>query len=177
MSPHHADGAQGVGDVNRSSPADSARPVARPRPASRRELTHGDYLRLAELRHGQRRFLHWSAEQAARAGITATQHQLLLALRAWVEPEAPTIGDVADFLFIRHNSAVELVDRAERAGLVSRSRYSRQPGQVTVTVTDAGADRLRALTESHLRELAELAPKMSALWDAVAGIAQGGPDA
>ncbi len=153
---------------------DSIRHTRPARPAPRRELTHEDYLRLAELRHGQRRFLHWSAEQAGRAGITTTQHQLLLALRAWVEPEDPTIGDVADFLFIRHHSAVALVDRAERAGLVSRARDSRQPGQVTVAITDVGAARLQALTESHLRELAELAPTMSALWDAVADVAQDG---
>jgi DNA-binding MarR family transcriptional regulator len=143
------------------------------RARGRRELTEEDYRRLAELRHGQRQFLHWSAEQADRAGITPTQHQMLLGLRAWSEPEGPTIQDVADFLLIRHNSAVELVDRAQRAGLVARRRDPGQAGQVLVGVTDLGADRLRALTESHLRELAELAPTMSALWDAVAEVAQG----
>ena len=28
----------------------------------------------------------------------------------------PTIGQVADYLLIRHHSAVELVDRSEKAG-------------------------------------------------------------
>jgi DNA-binding MarR family transcriptional regulator len=142
----------------------------------RRELTDEDYTRLAQLRHGQRRFLHWSADLAAAAGLTATQHQLLLGIRAWPATEGPTIGDVAEFLFIRHHSAVELVDRAQNAGLLIRERHpDHGRGQVTVAITDAGADRLRALTESHLRELAALAPTMSALWDAVADVAQSGP--
>jgi DNA-binding MarR family transcriptional regulator len=143
----------------------------------RTSLDDDDYRRLAELRHGQRRFLYWSAEQAARVGLTSTQHQLLLDIRAWAEPGGPTIGDVADFLFIRHHSAVELVDRAERAGLVQRIRDAKQAGQVRVALTELGAERLRALTEIHLRELTELAPTMSALWDAVAGVARGASDA
>jgi DNA-binding MarR family transcriptional regulator len=141
----------------------------------RRELSDEEYRRLAELRHGQRRFLHWSAEQAGLVGLTATQHQLLLGIRAWPPLVGPTIGDVAEFLFIRHHSAVELVDRAERAGLVVRERSDENAGEVWVTITPEGAERLRALTELHLRELAELAPRMSALWDAVAEVAAPGP--
>ena len=138
------------------------------------DLIEEDYRRLAALRHGQRRFLHWSANQAEQVGLTATQHQLLLGVRAWPDETGPSIGDVADFLFIRHHSAVELVDRAERADLVARHRDPDQRGLVRVTLTEHGAGKLRALTEIHLRELAELAPAMSALWDAVADAARGG---
>ena len=136
------------------------------------ELSDDDYRRLAELRHGQRRFLHWSAEEARRVGLTATQHQLLLGIRAWPRVEGPTIGDIADFLYIRHHSAVELVDRAELAGFIARQRDETHPAIVRVTLTKAGDTTLRALTESHLRELAELAPTMSALWDAVTQVAR-----
>lgn len=138
-----------------------------------REVSDDDYRRLAELRHGQRRFLHWSGEEARRVGLTATQHQLLLGVRAWPRPEGPTIGDVADFLFIRHHSAVELIDRAELAGFIGRRRDDTHPAIVHVELTEAGETTLRALTETHLRELAELAPTMSALWDAVAQVARG----
>jgi DNA-binding MarR family transcriptional regulator len=79
-------------------------------------LTDADYQRLAELRYGLRSFLHWSAEQAKRAGLTPTQHQLLLAVRASQEERGPTVSDVAAVLLIRHHSAVELVDRAQEAG-------------------------------------------------------------
>ena len=141
-----------------------------PRPSG---LTLGDedYRRLAELRHGQRRFLAWSAEQAARVGFTATQHQMLLGIRAWPPLTGPTIGDIASFMFVRHHSAVELVNRAERAGLVVRERSSEHAGEVNVVITPEGAERLEALTEIHLLELVELAPTMSTLWDAVAKVA------
>jgi DNA-binding MarR family transcriptional regulator len=135
-----------------------------------RELSDDQYRRLAQLRHGQRRFLEWSAAQARAAGLTPTQHQLLLGIRAADDPAGPTIGDVAEFLFIRHHSAVELVDRAERAGLVDRRRDAGRPGVVRLVLTARGEQTLRALTEIHFRELAELAPRMSALWDAVAEV-------
>ena len=144
------------------------------RAAETTDLADDDYRRLAALRHGQRRFLHWSAAQAERVGLTATQHQLLLGIRAWPSGEGPAIGDVADFLFIRHHSAVELVDRAERAGLVVRRRDPASSSLVRVTLTERGGEMLRALTKTHLRELAELAPAMSALWDAVAEAARSG---
>lgn len=139
--------------------------------AGRPDLSQDEYCRLAELRHGQRRFLQWSAEQAERVGVTATQHQLLLGIRASQAPGGPTIGEMAEYLFLRHHSAVELVDRAERAGLVNRHRDSDQHALVRLTLTDRGGEVLRSLTAIHLRELAELAPTMSALWDEVAELA------
>lgn len=136
------------------------------------DLRDEDYRRLADLRHGQRRFLNWSAEQAARVGLTSTQHQLLLGIRAWREPEGPTIGDIAEFLLIRHHSAVELVDRAAAAGVVARQRDPGRASQVRVSLTTQGTQTLQELTEIHLRELAELAPTMGQLWTAVGEVAR-----
>src|SRR5690606_18646386 len=84
-----------------------------------RGLSDGDLRRLLAFRDGLRRFLHWSTQQAEAVGLTGTQHQLLLAIRGHGEPP-PSIRDVADHLLLRHHSAVELVDRAEKAGLVRR---------------------------------------------------------
>ena len=79
-----------------------------------------DYRRLLSLRTGLRRFLRWSERRAQAAGLTPTQHQLLLAVRGHADPRGPTVGDVADHLLLRHHSAVGLIDRAEAAGLVTR---------------------------------------------------------
>ena len=76
-------------------------------------ITTDDYRRLLEVRTALRRFLHWSAEQAEAAGLTAAQHQLLLAVRGHPGDEAPTIGEVANHLLLRHHGAVQLVDRAD----------------------------------------------------------------
>jgi DNA-binding MarR family transcriptional regulator len=132
-------------------------------PRVKRSLTDADYERLAELRYGLRGFLHWSAQQARRAGITPTQHQLLLAVRASRDPRGATITDVAELLMIRHHSAVGLVDRAQDAGLITRERDPDQQSVVHLRLTDHGESVLSALSEDHLRELAQLAPTMQAL--------------
>ncbi len=143
------------------SPAESA-----PAPAAD-VLTDADYRRLAELRHGLRSFLHWSAEQAKHAGLTPTQHQLLLAIRASQEEKGPTLSDIAATLLIRHHSAVELVDRAQEAGLIKRERDPDQHSMVRLGLTAHGAACLASLSELHLRELAQLAPTMRALLQAI----------
>ena len=132
-----------------------------------RALSDEDYQRLAELRYGLRSFLHWSAEQAKRAGLTPTQHQLLLAVRASLAARGPTVSDVAAILLIRHHSAVELVDRAQEAGLIVRDRDPDQHSMVRLRLTTRGATKLASLSELHLRELAQLAPTMRALLAAI----------
>lgn len=128
------------------------------------KLSQSDFERLLQLRTGLRRFLHWSERQAQEAGLTAAQHQLLLAIRGHPDPLGPTVGDVAEYLVLRHHSAVGLIDRAEAAGLVARAGDPDNHSAVRVTLTSLGADRLEALTEPHLEELAQLAPIMQELW-------------
>jgi DNA-binding MarR family transcriptional regulator len=131
------------------------------------ELTDADYQRLLDLRTGLRRFLRWSEEQAAEAGLTPAQHQLLLAIRGHVNPQAPglgpTIGDVAESLLLRHHSAVGLVDRAVKAGLVARQEDATDRRVVRLHVTPLGHDLLNLLTAAHLEELERLAPRMREL--------------
>ena len=128
------------------------------------KLTDADYEHLAELRYGLRRFLHWSEQQARRAGITPTQHQLLLAIRSSRDPRGATVGEVAEVLIIRHHSAVGLIDRAQEAGLIVRERDPDTQSVVHLKLTDFGALTLSSLSEVHLRELAQLAPTMQALF-------------
>jgi DNA-binding MarR family transcriptional regulator len=132
-----------------------------------RAPTDEDYRRLLELRTGLRRFLRWSERQAAAAGLTPAQHQLLLAIRGHPDPRGPTVGDLAGHLLLRHHSAVGLIDRAEAAGLVTRSPDPDNLSAVRLHLTDAGARQLETLSELHLEELAHLAPAMHSLWDAL----------
>src|SRR5271156_3930610 len=84
-------------------------------------LTQQDFERLLEFRVTLRRFLHWSEEQAQAAGLTHVQHQLLVAIKGHPGDRPPTVGDLAGYLLLRSHSTVELVDRAEVAGLVERT--------------------------------------------------------
>jgi DNA-binding MarR family transcriptional regulator len=132
--------------------------------SDRRELSNEDYSRLLDFRTGIRRFLHWSEQQALDIGLTPAQHQLLLAIRGHADPTGPTVGDIANYLLLRHHSAVGLVDRAEAAGLVARHGDADDQRVVRLRLTAMGSRRLRQLSEAHLEELARLAPRLRALW-------------
>jgi DNA-binding MarR family transcriptional regulator len=139
-------------------------------------LAQTDFERLLELRTGLRHFLRWSEHRAKAAGLTPAQHQLLLAIRGHHDPSGPTISDVADYLVLRHHSAVGLVDRAVAAGLIERRPDPEARGTVRLALTGAGEARLDALTETHLEELAHLGPMMRALWRALERSARETPD-
>src|SRR3954452_22476130 len=83
-------------------------------------LSDADFKAIAEFRAELRRFLRFSEEAARSAGVTPQQHQLLLAVRGWRGEAPPSVGDIATALQVRHNSAVGLIDRSVRDGLVER---------------------------------------------------------
>lgn len=125
-------------------------------------LDDDDYVRLLALRTRLRRFLHWSEEQARAAGLTPAQHQLLLAIRGHDGEKAPTVGELADFLLLRHHSAVGLADRAESAGLIARIRDEDDHRVVHLRLTRKGAERLESLSAMHLVELERLGLQLQA---------------
>lgn len=129
-------------------------------------LTDRDYTRLLSVRTRLRQFEHWSAEQAAAHDLSASQHQLLLAVRghaAGNRTGGPTIGDVAEYLMIRHNTAVELVNRTQDLGLLLRRRDESDGRVVRLALTREGSSRLAALTAAHVEELSRLTPMIDAL--------------
>lgn len=128
-----------------------------------REVSDRDYARLLAVRTGLRQFERWSAEQAAEHGLTASQHQLLLAVRGHGGPGGPTVSQVAEYLLVRHHSAVELIDRCERAGLVERVRDGGDHRVVRLALTRAGGRVLTDLTTAHLEELDRLTPLFESL--------------
>jgi DNA-binding MarR family transcriptional regulator len=127
------------------------------------ELDDEEYRRLLEMRTALRRFLRWSDEQARAAGLTSPQHQLLLAVRGHPDAGGPTIADVADYLLLRHHSAVGLVDRAAAAGLLTREPDPEDGRAVRLRLTAAGEAKLSALAARHLEELRHLTPTVAAL--------------
>jgi DNA-binding MarR family transcriptional regulator len=127
-------------------------------------LTDADYEDLLTLRTGLRRFLRWSEQQSEENGLTPAHHQLLLAIRGHSDRRGPTIGEVADYLLLRHHSAVGLIDRADAAGLVERVRDSDDHRVVRLQLTAMGTKRLETLSAQHLEELQRLALKLPSAW-------------
>lgn len=132
-------------------------------------VSDADYTLLLNVRTALRQFERWSAEQAAAHGVTASQHQLLLAVRGHPEPHGPTISQVADYLLIRHHSAVELANRTEQSGLIVRMRDATDHRIVRLQLAEPGSRLLEALSGSHLEELGSLTPLFESLIETLNG--------
>lgn len=130
-----------------------------------RRLSDEEFAHLLAFRTGLRRFQHWSESQARTVGLTAAQHQLLLAIKGHADTRGPTVGEVADHLLLRHHSAVELANRAETAGYVARHKDDEDARIVRLRLTALGEERIGQLGELHLAELTRLAPLFDQLVD------------
>lgn len=122
-----------------------------------------DYATLATLRYQIRRFLRVRELAARAAGIEPQQYVVLLQLKG-LEAGAPTtVGTLAERLQVRHHSAVELVDRLARRGMVVRRRDQRDRRGVVLRLTPRGKAVIRRLALQSLAELETEGPALVAL--------------
>ena len=126
-----------------------------------------DYARLAGFRHSLRGFLRFSEDAAARVGLTSQHYQAMLVLRACPEDRHVTIAQLAAELFIKHNSAVELVDRLVREGLVVRQASLADRRKVELCLTSRGREVLAKLAGVHRRELKRVGPILRRFFSAL----------
>lgn len=122
-----------------------------------------DYEALSDFRYSLRCFLEFSENAARNAGLTPQQHQALLAVRGFPPGTAVTIGDLAERLRVRHNSAVELVDRLVEAGLLIRQPDALDNRRVLLSLSDSAAAILSQLSAVHLDELSRLRPVLKGI--------------
>ncbi len=115
-----------------------------------------DLRNLARFRYALRKFERSSEQVVRRAGLTPQQHQLLVGVAGFTGTDSVTITDIAEFLQVRHHSAVGLVDRAEEAGLVRREVNPDDQREVYVALTGDGQRKLRTLAALHRKELSGL---------------------
>lgn len=115
---------------------------------------------LADFRFELRRFLHFSETAALDAGLQPQQHQLLLQVAGTPDSANMTIAHAAARLEIKHNSAVELVDRSEREGLLERTADPDDKRRAILRMTRKGRQVLSRLASDHARELNEMAPHL-----------------
>lgn len=87
----------------------------------------------------------------------------MLAVKGHDDRRGPSVGEIADYLLLRPHSAVELLDRAEAAGLVVRRKGDADGRVVRVGLTAEGEARLQALTALHVDELRRMAPSLKHL--------------
>jgi DNA-binding MarR family transcriptional regulator len=113
---------------------------------------------LAEFRYQLRQFLHFSESAAHEVNLHPRQHQLLLQIAGAPDGCHTTIAYAAERLGLRHNSAVELVNRSVAEGLLVRTEDPEDGRRVLLRITPAGTQVLKKLSEYHARELHELGP-------------------
>ena len=120
-------------------------------------LSDEDYQVLANFRFALRHFAAFSEAQAAAAGLTAQQHQALLAIRGAGSGEV-TIGQVAARLALKPHTASELIERMAAAGLVARVKSPADRRRSVLTVTERGSTLLEKLSATHRQELRQMRP-------------------
>jgi DNA-binding MarR family transcriptional regulator len=130
-----------------------------PRTASAR-FAETDIRALAEFRYALRRFLHVGEEAATAAGVPPQQHRLLLQIAGAADHASTSVGYLAERLCLRHNSAVELCNRCEQAGLILRKSDPTNRRTVVLKLTAEGNRILRRLSAEHARELNEFGPRL-----------------
>jgi DNA-binding MarR family transcriptional regulator len=132
------------------------------KPPAKRDASRAvDYGTLAEFRYQLRKFLAFSEAAAQQSGLTPQQHQALLAIKGFSNSEPISVGDLARFLLIRHHTAVELMDRMTKLGLLTRVVDADDGRRVLVKLTRKGEQKLRTLSKIHFEELRAASPALS----------------
>lgn len=132
-----------------------------------------DYWTLAELRYQIRRFLR-IRELATRAkGVEPQQYVLLLQVKGLEGRRPATIGTLAERLQVAHHSAVELVDRLVRRGMLERRTMSPDRRSVVVQLTPKGSRLVRSIAGASLSELRMEGPALVAVLRRLIGRGKG----
>jgi len=121
-------------------------------------MNDDEFRMLAEFRTQLRQFNYFSEQQCAALGLTSQQYQALLAIRGHPEAEVITITELAQWMLIKHNSAVGLVDRLEKEGFVKRCPSQQDRRVVGVKLTPHGSKVFKRLAVAHRVELNRIGP-------------------
>jgi DNA-binding MarR family transcriptional regulator len=121
-------------------------------------LSDQDYQAVSAFRLALRRFAAFSEASARDAGLTAQQHQALLAIRAHVGAEPMTIGELAACLLIKNHSAVELVGRLVEGDLVTRAASESDRRRILLRLTPLAEELLEDITRRNIEELTSNEP-------------------
>ena len=115
---------------------------------------------IAEFRFRLRRFLSFSEAASEELGVPAQQYQLIQVIASAPSDRAATVSYIAERMLLRHNSAVELVDRAERSGLVERVADESDHRRSLLQITAEAEAVLTQLVSRHIAELQREGPAL-----------------
>jgi DNA-binding MarR family transcriptional regulator len=119
----------------------------------KRKIRDAEYAALAEFRYRIRQFLLGSDRAAEAAGLEPQQYQMLLAIRGLPDRSEASIRRLAERLFLRHHSAVGLIDRLAARGFVRRTASARDHRQLCVVLLPRGQRAIERVVHERLHEL------------------------
>jgi DNA-binding MarR family transcriptional regulator len=120
------------------------------RGADDRPIALDRIIAIAEFQAALRRFLRHSERIASQHELTPQRYLLLLMIKGAADgSERLSVGEAADRLQLGDNTTTELINRAERSGLVQRERSTQDARVVYLHLTETGNRRL----DTVLREL------------------------
>jgi DNA-binding MarR family transcriptional regulator len=122
-------------------------------------MSQPDYEALALFRYEIRQFLDFSRQLLDAEGLPPAQYQAILAIKA--HDGAMAIGELAHELFIKIQTAVELVNRMQDAGLVIRTMSPTDRRRVLLTLTPHAEQIFPRLAALHLAQLHSKAPSFA----------------
>jgi DNA-binding MarR family transcriptional regulator len=149
--------------------AGQSRSSASPSHASRNSGNHSStngnisveqFRKLAEFRFQLRKFLQFSHAVAEHCGLRHQQYQLLQCVQGIPSELDPTIANVAARMLLKHNSAVELVDRTIEQGLLRRCPDPTDHRRILLRVSHQGERVLASLADYHMQELEQAGPEL-----------------
>jgi DNA-binding MarR family transcriptional regulator len=133
---------------------------ARPSSRTGAVMDESAYRNLALFRKALRTFLAFSEQTARKAGLTSQQHQAVLVIRGLGPEQGVTIGDLANHLLLKPQTAVGLVDRLVGSNLVVRIPDDEDRRRVLLKLTAKAERILKDLSADHLSEISRDAPKL-----------------
>lgn len=132
--------------------------ISKRKPTKQRRIVKDtEYRALSEFRQSIHDYLDFSDRAAKAAGIEPRQYQLMLAIKGLPSEVEPSVGMLAQYLRVRHHSAVELINRAGQNGFVERER-SANGRYVLVKLTEEGNRVLEQAVAERLKELQSAGP-------------------
>jgi DNA-binding MarR family transcriptional regulator len=125
--------------------------------------SQSDYQLLADFRYTLRQFAAFSEQAALSLGLTAQQHQALLAIKGSSNGISLHVGEIAERLLIKPNTAAELVNRLAKLNWVERREDPQDKRRIDVALTPKAETLLEQLSQAHLNELRAMRPLLKRL--------------
>ncbi|HEY1772476.1 MAG TPA: MarR family transcriptional regulator [Gammaproteobacteria bacterium] len=92
--------------------------------------------------------------------VTPKQYRAMLVIGTADTDHYLNMNALADKVGVRHNSAVGLINRLERAGLVQRLRTPADRRVASLSLTEKGAEALEQLADAHNQNLKRVSPEI-----------------